>query len=74
VKRLVTVTGAMILWACSHANAQDLANMEGTITDSSGGVIPDVSVNVANPDRGFTRKLTTDSSGAYTAARVPIGN
>jgi hypothetical protein len=64
----------MFFWACLHANAQDLANIVGAITDPSGGVIPDVSVTVSNPDRGFTRRVVSDSAGEYTTPRVPIGN
>ena len=56
MRRLIAVTGAITFWACLHANAQDLANIVGTITDPSGGVIPEVSVIVSNPDRGFTQK------------------
>jgi carboxypeptidase family protein/TonB-dependent receptor-like protein len=74
VRRLIAVTGAMFFWACLHANAQDLANIVGAITDPSGGVVPDVSVSVSNADRGFTRRVVSDSSGEYTAPRVPIGN
>jgi len=74
VRRLIAITGAMFLGACLNANGQDLANIVGAITDPSGGVIPDVSVTVSNPDRGFTRRVASDSSGEYTAPRVPIGN
>jgi hypothetical protein len=37
-------------------------------------MIPDVQVTVSNPERGFIRKVASNSTGEYTAARVPIGN
>ena len=64
----------MIFLAPFGASAQDLANINGTVTDQSGAVVPAASVTVSNPDRGFVRKLVSDSQGEYTAARVPIGS
>jgi len=54
--------------------AQDTATIVGTVTDSTGAVVPGAKVTVANPDRGFTREVASDSAGAYNAARIPIGN
>src|SRR5271156_5723706 len=64
----------MIFLAPYGASAQDLANINGTVTDQPGPVAPAASVTVSNPDRGFVRKLVSDSQGEYTAARVPIGS
>jgi hypothetical protein len=74
VRTLIGIAGVMICLASFTAKAQDLANIVGTVTDSSGAVIPDVQVTVTNPDRGITRRVASDSAGEYTAARVPIGN
>jgi len=54
--------------------AQDTATIVGTVTDSTGAVVPGAKVTVSNPDRGFTREVASDSAGAYNAARIPIGN
>ncbi|MGO8787253.1 MAG: TonB-dependent receptor [Terriglobia bacterium] len=54
--------------------AQDTATIVGTVTDSTGAVVPGAKVTVANPDRGFTRDVASDSAGEYTAVRIPIGN
>jgi hypothetical protein len=45
----------------------------GTVTDTSGAVVPGAKVTVQNPAKGFMRHLTTNSAGAYVAASVPIG-
>ncbi len=54
--------------------AQDTATIVGTVTDSTGAVVPGAKVTVSNPERGFTRELASDSAGEYNAARIPIGN
>ena len=56
------------------ARAQDAATIVGTVTDTSGAVVPNVNVEVANPDKGFKRILASDSAGDYVAAKVPIGS
>jgi hypothetical protein len=68
------MAAVMICLASLEAKAQDLADVVGTVTDSSGAVIPDVQVTVTNPERGFLRKVVSDSAGEYQASRVPIGN
>ena len=54
--------------------AQDTATIVGLATDPSGAAIPGAEVSVSNAQKGFVRELTTDSAGAYTAAKIPIGN
>ncbi|MGO8789529.1 MAG: carboxypeptidase regulatory-like domain-containing protein [Terriglobia bacterium] len=72
-KRIVLVLGFLFLLNGS-VWAQDTASIVGTITDTSGAVIPNAKVVVSNPERGFTRDLVSSSAGEYTAARIPIGN
>lgn len=81
-RRSPSITGARTLLALTvvfvclsvSASAQDTATIVGTVTDSSGAVIPAVKVSVSNPARGFVRDVESNSSGEYTAARIPIGN
>jgi hypothetical protein len=74
VRTFVAAAGTLIFLVSFRASAQDLANIVGAVTDASGAVIPDVQVTVSNADRGFTRRVVSDSAGEYTAPRVPIGN
>jgi hypothetical protein len=66
----------LILLSCitTAIRAQDTATIVGTVTDSSGAVMPDVKVRVSNAERGFVREVASNSAGEYTAARIPIGN
>ena len=45
----------------------------GTVADTTGAVLPGVSVTVKHTETGLTRTLVTDSNGEYTAASVPTG-
>src|SRR6266571_4510342 len=46
----------------------------GVVQDSSGAVIPGVSVTVKNLDTGITRTITTDEGGRYTVPDLSLGN
>ena len=72
MRRLLLVFGVLLL-ASAAVWAQDAANIVGTVTDTSGAIIPGVKVTVSNPDKGVVRNLTSNSAGEYTAARIPIG-
>jgi carboxypeptidase family protein len=65
---------ATILFVSFVACAQDTATIVGSVTDSTGGVIPSAKVTVSNPLKGYTRDLVTNSAGEYTAAKIPIGD
>src|SRR6516225_2961193 len=46
----------------------------GVVQDSSGAVIPGVSVTVKNLNTGITRTATTDEGGRYTVPDLPLGS
>lgn len=47
----------------------------GTVTDSSGAIIPNAKVTIRNTDRNeVERTLETDSAGEYSAPQLPIGH
>lgn len=45
----------------------------GTVTDSSGGVLPGVTVTVTNDDTGLLRTAVTDNDGNYVVTALPVG-
>lgn len=62
-------------WFCVlPALSQDTATIVGVVTDPSGASVAGVQIRVANVQKGFVRDITTDSAGAYTAAKIPIGS
>jgi len=54
-----------MLYAPRAAFSQANAGLTGTITDSTGAVIPGASVTVTSQDTGIANKLVTTSSGTY---------
>jgi hypothetical protein len=53
--------------------AQDQATLVGSVSDSSGAVVPGAKGTVSNPEKGFVREFVTNSAGEFTAAKIPIG-
>src|SRR5260370_40547761 len=52
---------------------QETATIVGTVTDSSGAVIPNAKVEVSNLEKAITRQFKSNVSGAYSATALPIG-
>jgi Carboxypeptidase regulatory-like domain/TonB dependent receptor-like, beta-barrel len=60
----------------SVARAQSQATdgaIEGTITDSSGAVLPGVSVTITNVETGTDRVVVTNDRGLFRAPLLPLG-
>ncbi|MCM3869123.1 MAG: Plug and carboxypeptidase regulatory-like domain-containing protein [Pyrinomonadaceae bacterium] len=73
---LSTLVGVALLLACSAFTvpAQTVVGrISGTVTDSSGAVVANVSVTATNTGTNLTRTATTDGSGFYTMSNLPIG-
>ncbi|HEY7099256.1 MAG TPA: TonB-dependent receptor [Terriglobales bacterium] len=49
-------------------------DISGDVTDSSGAVVPHVTVSAENVGTGLTRTATTSESGSYRIPELPIGN
>jgi hypothetical protein len=52
----------------------ELATVFGTVTDPSGAVIAGATVTLLNQSTGLKRDSSTDSTGQYHIAGLPIGN
>src|SRR5262245_53684198 len=49
-------------------------SIQGTVTDSKGGAVANVTVTVTNADRNTViRTVTTDPNGEYSAVLLPTG-
>ncbi len=64
---------ALVLFLPAAGWAQE-ATLVGAVTDPTNAAIPNAKVQVANPIKGFTRDLVTNSAGEYVAAKIPIGD
>ncbi|MBS1826187.1 MAG: TonB-dependent receptor [Acidobacteria bacterium] len=61
-----------ILFA-SLASAQE-ARLSGTVTDSTGAILPNVAIQAVLTDRQTTFQTQSDTEGRYLLPRLPIGN
>jgi hypothetical protein len=74
VVRVVSVIWAIAMPALAFAQAQAAnGNIEGTVKDGSGAVLPGVTVTVTNTDTGAGRSTITNEQGAYRAILLPLG-
>ena len=56
-----------------QARAQTLGGITGTVTDSSGSVLPETTITIVGDQTQLTRTQKTTSTGAYDFVNLPIG-
>jgi hypothetical protein len=61
------------LSTCEVAFAQAVSQISGTTRDSSGAVVPGVSITATQADTGIKRTAVTDETGSYVLPNLPIG-
>src|SRR5437870_4694360 len=72
---VVSLVLSITIYASSPVHAQVTgATLSGTVTDTTGAVIPGVSVSIKNRATGVVRNLTTDEAGFYSAPNLLAGN
>jgi hypothetical protein len=64
---------AAFLIVAAAAHAQFAASISGTVTDTSGAVIPNATVTLNNPATSDQRTTTTGASGFYKFSELPAG-
>src|SRR5260370_23532814 len=76
MKRLLFVAAVVLVLsmpACFGQASAINGQIEGTVTDASGAVVPGVTVTIENVNTGFRRELQTDSSGFFRFTVLPLG-
>src|SRR5438093_10786665 len=68
-RQILWVLAIAIFLALPGVSHAQEATVTGTITDSTGGVLPGVTVTATNTDSGNTFVAVTDSAGAF---RLPL--
>lgn len=66
--------GLFILVPLLTANAQFKASIQGTVSDATGGLVPDASVTVTNKDTNTKQTTATSAEGFYRITGLPPGN
>src|SRR5678809_222622 len=63
----------IVLLSTAHVWAQATAQINGTVADASGAVLPGVTVIAVQTETGFRREAVTDETGAYALLNLPTG-
>ena len=66
---VLIAASAVSVWA----QAQNTAQIQGTVRDSSGLAVPEAAVKVTQTDTGLVRTATTGADGVYVLPNLPIG-
>jgi len=63
--RLLALLAVVALCCSSLVAQQTLGGITGTVSDSTGGVIPNATVTVVGEQTALTRTATTNGTGVY---------
>lgn len=73
--RIVAIAVAGILGLGSaYAQSTNSGDIRGTVTDSTGALLPGVTVTITNNNTGVTKTLVTNDAGLYDTASIVVGN
>jgi hypothetical protein len=56
-----------------HAQATATGILGGTVTDPTGGVVPNASIKITNKETGLTREMKSGQAGLYRFDLLPAG-
>ena len=68
----LVVVLSIFLTAFVSAQSGNSGSINGTVTDSTGAVVPNATVEIHNPVSQYDRTTTTDASGNFTFSNVPF--
>lgn len=71
---LVLTIFAITTMSLGQATSVNGGSIQGTITDSTGAVVPNAQITIKGTDTGSSRSLTADSSGFYSDGPLNPGN
>src|SRR5260370_39103277 len=70
--KLLSLLLLLLLSACAYA-VEVTARIKGTVADSTGAVLPNITVTATNQDTGVITTTTTLANGDYIFQKLPIG-
>src|SRR5215471_4871445 len=74
LKYILSALLSLSLTAPAFAQSQGAnGSVEGIVSDSSGGVLPGVTVTITNVDTGTERSTVSNEKGLYRAPLLPLG-
>src|SRR5579864_131968 len=73
LRSLVVFFASLALLSLSCYGQQSLGGINGTVTDSSGGVVQGAVVKIHNVATGFEQTANTKADGSFSIVDLPIG-
>jgi Carboxypeptidase regulatory-like domain len=76
-RSLSQICGVLLLAFVAYQNAPAqtiFGRISGTVTDSSGAVVPNATVTIRNNATNLERNAVTGDDGFYTVTNLPVGN
>src|SRR5437867_987230 len=70
----VACCGLLLFFMATHASAQFKANIQGTVTDTAGGLVPEATITVTNKETSNSQQVTTSGDGFYRVSGLPPGS
>jgi Carboxypeptidase regulatory-like domain/TonB dependent receptor len=72
-RRTLVVVLSILLITIALTAQTFRGSLQGTVTDSTGAVVPGAAVKVSSLDTGLVRNTTTNDQGNYSVSELPIG-
>ena len=72
-RRISAFVCLLLLAGVSAAQTSSRGTIRGTVTDQSGAVVPNATVNISQTETGVSRRTTTNSAGLYRFDAVDPG-
>jgi len=73
-KLTVVLSTLVLLLTAQKSRAQDVyGTINGTVTDSSGAVVPNAQINITNERTGVSKTVFANDSGFYVASDLLVG-
>jgi len=66
------IVAAVLLLGATASAQRTTGDITGTVTDSTGGVLPGVAVSAVCSETRFTRSAITDATGGFRLSELPI--
>ena len=73
MRRAALAALVLLVAVAAHAQTTSGGSIRGFVRDSTGGILPGVTVNAKSPAAPGTRSTTTDAAGYYRLMEVPPG-
>jgi len=74
LRALLVAAVCLCMTVAGFAQSTNSSDLRGTVTDSTGAVIPGATVTITNTETGVVTVLTTNAAGIYDSVSIRTGN